>query len=220
MKPRDFREKYPLSTHAGSRRRLLIVYCTALLLFLYWFLGTGISPYFLLSVLTKPKGHDPRTPAHHDAEANEPEPTILSPPKKKNAVASNLQNENYVQYALVLGYTIQKYNPIFEDGSTDMVLLVPYDNNVTELSMSRLKAVGWNIRYEDDIAVPGTEWLHPLWQRNFIKLRVWNWIEYRKIALFDADTMVMGDISLLLSDGFGKSSSHLLNLILWCKIAN
>jgi alpha-N-acetylglucosamine transferase len=108
-----------------------------------------------------------------------------------------------VELALALGYTIKKYNPRLADLSTELVLLVPIENDITPESLSKLEKVGWKLRTEDDVTVNGTENLYKGFVRNFIKFRVWSWTEYRKIVLLDADTMCMGDISLLLSDGFG-----------------
>jgi alpha-N-acetylglucosamine transferase len=70
--------------------------------------------------------------------------------------------------------------------------------------MSRLREVGWQVRQEHDIEVPGMEYLQANYKRNYMKLRVWAWTEYKKIAVIDADCMCTGDVSLLLSDKFGK----------------
>jgi alpha-N-acetylglucosamine transferase len=129
------------------------------------------------------------------------------------AIVSNVQNEKYVPYALCLAYTIQKYKPANDTPAVDLVLLVPTKNDITTESSLRLQQAGWTIRIEDDVIVEGTEKLNPNFRRNFIKLRVWSWTEYRKILFLDADTMVMGDISLLISDGFGTSSSIPLSQI-------
>lgn len=110
-----------------------------------------------------------------------------------------------MELALTLGYSIKKYNPRLADLSTELVLLVPNENDITPASISKLEKVGWKLRNEDDIVLNGTENLYKGFQRNFIKFRVWTWTEYRKVVLLDADTVCLGDISLLLSDGFGKS---------------
>jgi alpha-N-acetylglucosamine transferase len=126
------------------------------------------------------------------------------PKKIKNAIVTNVQNEEYVTYALLLAFTIQKYNPRLAELSTELVLLLPRKHEVTPDSLVLLEQSGWRIREEEDIAVNGTEKLNVNWRRNFIKLRVWAWTEYRKVVMLDADTMVLGDLSLLLSDGFGE----------------
>jgi alpha-N-acetylglucosamine transferase len=124
--------------------------------------------------------------------------------KCNTAIVSNVQNELYVPYALCLAHTIQKCNPGIADTS-NLVLLVPNENDITPISLKRLERVGWKIRMEDDVAVPGTDDIPSTFRRNFIKLRIWSWTEYRKILFLDADVLVRGDISLLLSDGFGIS---------------
>lgn len=135
-----------------------------------------------------------------------PDNRVYHAPTVKNAIATNLQTDGgYVEMALALGYTIKKYNPRLDDLSTELILLVPYDNNLTPASVAKLERIGWTIKNEEDVKINGTEALWAGFQRNFIKFRVWTWTEYRKVLLLDADTICFGDISLLLSDGFGKS---------------
>lgn len=122
------------------------------------------------------------------------------------AIVSNVHNELYLPLALVLGYSIKKYNPHLSQRSTDLVLLLPKDNDITPYNRARLEKIGWKLREEEDIYFSGIEGLKPAFQRNFIKYKMWNWTEYSKIAFIDADCLVEGDISLLLSDGYGKLS--------------
>lgn len=123
--------------------------------------------------------------------------------RRRTAIVSNLQNERYVVNALVLAYSLQKHNTYLRQQGTELVLMVPYVNDISETSITRLKTLGWQIRYENDITVPGVENLLEIHRRNYIKLRVWRWVEYEKLAWIDADTLIMGDVSLLLSDKFG-----------------
>jgi len=123
----------------------------------------------------------------------------------KKAVVCNLQSERYANNALVLGYTLEKYNANLFKKGVDLVLLMPYENDFTPTTLSRLKDVGWQFRWEDDIEVDYSDNLQANFRRNYQKLRVWAWTEYRKLALIDADCMCRGDISLLLSEKFGKS---------------
>ena len=132
----------------------------------------------------------------------EQEPEV-SPFRARNAIVSNVQNDWYVHYALLLGYTIKKYNPALPSISAEMVLLIPRQHDINQANMDRLRELGWKIKFEDDLTVEGMNNLSPNWRRNLIKLRLWSWVEYRKILFLDADTMVLGDISLLLHDGFG-----------------
>jgi hypothetical protein len=156
-------------------------------------------------------GTDPCAPTCTDFEAwhsRLPYPLFLSSrltqsPTSAKAIVSNVQNEAYVPLALVLAYTIRKYNSVHLTHPVDLVLLLPHEHDITSASLTRLEQVGWQFRYEDDLEVNGTDTLPRNYRRNFIKLRLWSWVEYRKIAFLDADTMVMGDIGELLSDGFG-----------------
>lgn len=118
-----------------------------------------------------------------------------------HAIVTNLQTEEYALWALTLAYTIEKYNPNLV---ADRILLLPTDHGVSQKSIARFELMGWRIRIEENIHVEGTEKIAVPYRKNFIKLRVWKWIEYQKIAMIDADTMVTGDISLLLSDGYGN----------------
>jgi len=120
----------------------------------------------------------------------------------RNAIVSHVQNNEYLPYVLNLGYTIRKYNPTLCPPSTELIVLIPRDNELTPTELQQLESVGWKIRYEEDIILEGLEQMNSNWRRNFIKLRIWAWTEYRKIAFLDADTLVQGDISLLLHDGF------------------
>jgi len=124
-----------------------------------------------------------------------------SPPGKhqpRTAIVTNVQNELYVPNSIVLGYTIQKHNPNLVHNGTELILMIPHKHDITEISMARLKVIGWVIRYEDDVVVEGIENILIQYRRNYINLRIWRWVEYRKIAFIDC--LVMGDISLLLFD--------------------
>ena len=121
----------------------------------------------------------------------------------RKAIVCNLQNENYSPNALLLGYTIRKHHPNLTQDATDTILLIPHEHDITPKTLSRLEEVGWKIRKGAEVIVPGMENLQSNYQRNFMKLRIWSWIEYSKIAVVDADCLCMGDISLLLSNKFG-----------------
>ena len=125
---------------------------------------------------------------------------------QRTAIVSNLQNELYAPCAFVLAHTLKKHNPhLTSRWGTELILLLPRKNDITTSTLRKLEKFGWTIRYEDDIEVKNSETLAAHFRRNYIKLRVWSWIEYVKIAWIDADCVVMGDISLLLSNRFGKS---------------
>jgi alpha-N-acetylglucosamine transferase len=125
---------------------------------------------------------------------------------------SNVQNDWYVHFALLLGYTIKKYNPDLASISAEMVLLIPREHDIRQANMDLLTELGWKIKFEEDLTVEGINNLNPNWRRNLIKIRLWSWFEYRKILFLDADAMVLGDISLLLHDGFGISRAIIMRL--------
>ena len=142
---------------------------------------------------------------NQDHSPNDEDRNLERPPRRtiRSAIATNLQTDDYVELAACLGYSIKKYNPQLDELGAELVLLVPNNNNITPASFTKLETVGWTIRYADDIAINGTDELYVGFQRNFIKFRVWTWTEYRKVVLLDADTLCLGDISLLLHEGFG-----------------
>jgi alpha-N-acetylglucosamine transferase len=121
----------------------------------------------------------------------------------KKVIVTNIHNDLYVVNALVLGYTLQKYNTFSPD--VELLALVPYQHSISPRNLERLKEIGWRIRHEHDIVVAGIETLKQAFQRNFIKLRVWSWTEYAKVVWIDADCIVTGDISLLLSTKYCTS---------------
>ena len=212
-KSSDVRLIHPMSTLKRKRASLLFVaVCILTFLITAWFF-TGAhnvilfadksldNPYRML--LSKSNARQIKgTGVKAFGVAQRKKPT-------DRAIVSNVQNEKYVPYALCLAYTLQKYKPANDTAAVDLVLLVPTENDITIESSLRLQQAGWTIRTEDDVKVKGAEKLNPNFRRNFIKLRVWSWTEYRKILYLDSDTLVMGDISLLISDGFGTShQSH------------
>ena len=111
---------------------------------------------------------------------------------------TSVQNEAYVAGALVLAYTLQKHNPDLVS-STDLILVVPADNDLTARSKERLEQVGWKLHHEEKVRIKGV----PRHWSNHVKLRIWRWTQYKKLVWLDADCMVKGDISLLLSERYG-----------------
>jgi len=169
----------------------------------------SIKPVGQLLEIHRQSHNAPAATLTDESVAHRPEilsaDTTITPENtpSRYAIVSNVQNEKYVHVALVLAYTIQKYNPSL---GAELVLLLPTDHEIGETSLARLEQVGWHLRIEDDIHVEGMENLQWNYRRNFAKLRIWGWEEYRKIGFIDADCMVRGDISLLLSEEFGTIS--------------
>lgn len=129
----------------------------------------------------------------------------------KKAVVTMVQNDAYVINALVLGYTLQKYNPslVAQEGM-DFVALLPTEHDLSSTSLDRLRQVGWQLRFEEEFLVNGTDNLPINYRRNFFKLNIWAWEEYVKMAYLDADCMVRGDITLLLSREYSNVSIKIL----------
>jgi alpha-N-acetylglucosamine transferase len=125
-----------------------------------------------------------------------------------------LQNSLYVGNALVLGHTLGKHNPTLAMEGIGQILLVPFDHDLSPTNLTRLREVGWTIQYEHDVQVEGMETLQRHYQRNFMKLRLWEWMNYTKIGYIDADCLVRGDVRLLVSDAFGKTDYEICLLTL------
>ena len=122
-----------------------------------------------------------------------------------NPIVSYVQNEEYVPITLNLCYTVQKYNPNIP---YEKIILLPTDHTVSPMSLARFQELGWTLRLEEPIEVEGSENLPANYRRNFVKLHIWKWIEFRKLAYIDGDCLVLGDISLLLSEGIGTTSFY------------
>jgi hypothetical protein len=116
--------------------------------------------------------------------------------RPRRAFASSVYTDNFVPLALALGYSISHTNDLHAQNA-DMVLFVRQGANVSEVSIARLRKVGWKVRVGDDIALPGVEvdQIEPWHKWNLNKLRVWTWTEYEQVLFVDADTLVKGDLS-------------------------
>ncbi len=105
----------------------------------------------------------------------------------KTAYVSMLFNgDNYLPGVEALGQSIRA------SGSTQpLVLLVSAD--VTAATRARVRSLGWQLREVEPISNPTT----PLFQRFanvFTKLRVWQLVEFDRVVLLDADTIVLQNV--------------------------
>jgi hypothetical protein len=58
--------------------------------------------------------------------------------------------------ALALGYSLTRTNNLHTQNA-DMALFVRRGANVSDVSLERLQRVGWKVRVEDDILLPGVD---------------------------------------------------------------
>lgn len=108
--------------------------------------------------------------------------------KKEYAFVSVIHNNDYLDAALVLGYTINKYH------KNITMYLMHYDNiDISYNSICKLKNVGWELYPVNDIKSP-SEKIKKQFQKNFIKLHLWNMTLFESIIYLDADTIILGKI--------------------------
>jgi hypothetical protein len=112
---------------------------------------------------------------------------------------------------LFLGWSIKKHNNLDNLG-VELVLLTLHDTEhghggITAENATRLEAVGWKLRAEDSLTVPGLrmEKIQPHRRKNLNKLKIFGWEEYDKIVFMDADTACKGPIAELFEMPGGAS---------------
>ncbi|CAG8451667.1 122_t:CDS:2 [Ambispora gerdemannii] len=97
---------------------------------------------------------------------------------------SSLYNENYLEGALTLGYTIRKHHP------NHQMHVIYFPENLSKASLCKLRAVDWIPR--------AVERLPPPWEGGsahfadqFTKLKLWSYAEFDGIAYIDSDALVV-----------------------------
>ncbi|KAK9461197.1 nucleotide-diphospho-sugar transferase [Lipomyces oligophaga] len=119
---------------------------------------------------------------------------------RRYAVASSVMTARFSQYAMMLAYSLQKYND-FEALDVDLILLVRTEGKeaVTPQNITRLERVGWKIMNEHDLDFEGVNKnaIRPYHRYNLNKLYLWSYTQYDRIVFIDADTLCKGSISEL-----------------------
>ena len=113
---------------------------------------------------------------------------------------TNVLSEDHVGAALILGYTLQKNNPTITKNA-DLIVQLSRNCKLKQQSLDRLTQIGWEIHYDDEIRIDDVNLIRQH-RNSFMKLQLWRWTQYKKVVWLDADCMVMGDISLLLSEQY------------------
>lgn len=99
-------------------------------------------------------------------------------------------DNNFLEGALVLGYTLKKYHPNYP------MYMMHFHNGLSNRTLCSLRQAGWIPRIVNNIAPPlKGVWSHFINQ--FTKLVLWNMTEFDSITYLDADNLVLGDISNL-----------------------
>jgi lipopolysaccharide biosynthesis glycosyltransferase len=125
----------------------------------------------------------------------------------KKAYATVLCNgDDYVPGVEALGRSIRK------SGSREaMVLMVTPD--VSSTTRETLAAEGWTIRDVEPVENPNPAkaQLFPRFAATFTKLRAWDLVEYDKVVLLDADTLVLQNVDDLFDrPGFAAAPDFLI----------
>lgn len=128
-------------------------------------------------------------------------PTIITTKRApRYAVASSVMTARFTQYAMMLGYTLQKHND-FEALDAELILLVRTEGKeaVTPQNITRLERVGWKIMIEKDLEFQGVDKgkIRPYHRYNLNKLYLWSYTNYERIVFIDADTLCKASIAEL-----------------------
>jgi hypothetical protein len=196
--PNSWRTQKPSFWTTYKSTFLIILICLSALAVLHRFDRNG-KPQILAVLIKVPQIRSKALRrASWDTMVDTSKPTRRLNPfsRPRRAFASSVYTDNFVPLALALGYSISHTNDLHAQNA-DMVLFVRQGANVSDASIARLRKVGWKVRVEDDIALPGVEvdQIEPWHKWNLNKLRVWTWTEYERVLFIDADTLVKGDLS-------------------------
>jgi hypothetical protein len=139
-----------------------------------------------------------------------------APPQARRAIVTSVWDSNYAAFALMLGWSINQYNPVADLG-IDLVLLTLQEVKgelglgITAENRTRLERVGWKIRAEDHLEIPGVNMSLIVEHRrnNLNKLKIFGWEEYDKIVFMDADMICKGPIEELFDMPGGTYFLHL-----------
>lgn len=108
--------------------------------------------------------------------------------KNKYAFVSVIHNIEYLDAALVLGYTIKKYHKKY-----NMYLMHYKELELPLDSKCKLERIGWELYPVNIIETPSKN-IKKQFQKNFIKLHLWNMTLFESIIYLDADTIIFDKI--------------------------
>ncbi|KAK9465947.1 nucleotide-diphospho-sugar transferase [Lipomyces arxii] len=118
----------------------------------------------------------------------------------KHAIFSSVQTARFSQYAMMLAYSLQKYNDLAALDA-ELVLLVRTEgaDGVTPQNITRLERVGWTIVVERDLDFENVDEskIRSHHRHNLNKLYLWSYTQYERIVFIDADTLCKGQIGEL-----------------------
>ncbi|OZJ06727.1 hypothetical protein BZG36_00341 [Bifiguratus adelaidae] len=163
-----------LSRLAHPLEITLVILCTYL--FFSWTHGSGKpNPTYNSAFI------DSAVACHGTSGCNG---TAETPGNHSYAFFSALWNAEYLQPALVLGYSIRKYHP-----DIPLYLLVKPDSDLRKDMFCQLETVGWTIKEETRVDAP-IDQVKKQFRDNFTKLKLWSYTQFDAIVYLDADTLV------------------------------
>ncbi|CAF1048349.1 unnamed protein product [Adineta steineri] len=109
----------------------------------------------------------------------------------REAIVTLITGDIYIPGALVLGYSLNKYNSV-KVHNRDMIALIKHDSINDKHHLKMLEEIGWKLIYVDSLSFPGT--VIPRLADGLIKLYAWNMTQYSTILVLDADVMIIGSI--------------------------
>eukprot|EP01065_Artemidia_motanka_P006011 TRINITY_DN12922_c0_g1_i1.p1 TRINITY_DN12922_c0_g1~~TRINITY_DN12922_c0_g1_i1.p1 ORF type:complete len:479 (+),score=93.24 TRINITY_DN12922_c0_g1_i1:57-1439(+) len=101
-----------------------------------------------------------------------------------------VSTEDYVDGALVLGWSLAHHSSGFRNGTTDLVTVLTR-GAVKADSRSRLRQAGWSQVIEVTGLAPRVP--KSMWVNSFDKLYIFNLTQYSKIAFWDTDMLIRHD---------------------------
>eukprot|EP01064_Diplonema_japonicum_P012096 TRINITY_DN19568_c0_g1_i1.p1 TRINITY_DN19568_c0_g1~~TRINITY_DN19568_c0_g1_i1.p1 ORF type:complete len:490 (+),score=36.81 TRINITY_DN19568_c0_g1_i1:30-1472(+) len=162
----------------------------------------GLQPFLALktkqqretqsgSVKTEQRKH-PHKQQHHrhhkkneDLQKKDPEPEEESGQKKQAHIVV-IGNEKYLEGAMVMGWSLKKY----QRKNIDLICLTT-KGQVSQESLHRLSNSGWDRVLEVDGLSERVK--KSRWKDSFVKLQIFNFTNYEKVAYWDSDMALNSD---------------------------
>lgn len=113
------------------------------------------------------------------------------------------EKQGYLQGALVLGYTLRKK---VDMTNVDMILMVLNDFELSRRAAKDLTKVGWQICRLPMIKSNFQEEILPRFQKTFVKVAPFTWLQYKRFVVLDLDTLPVGNLAELISPTSSPSS--------------
>jgi len=128
-------------------------------------------------------------------------------------VLTNISDE-YLQLAIVLGYSITMYADV--DNRVDRIIVTLFGDDLRDTVKQKLEFAGWTVVHMPAIPPPASVNVdtvkHARYVGCFSKLHVFNMTQYDAILYLDADTMLCGNIMELFTYYAPRMQKHGVHL--------